>query len=325
MIMNVASSAVRLSLAPARLAGRMAGSVLRELRGNGATDAGPAPSSARAKPAARTRYQTQDKRDAAAARAKAQPKRGAAGTRAKAQSKRPATRTRASARPKPEPKPLDDVTIARKVESTIFRDIEVDKGKVDVNVAERVVWLRGEVESQDLINELEARATGIIEVRRVENLLHVPETPAPGRTDTAALLPETEGSMARPEPPAVAVGATSEEATPPVAGRGTGNVEAGGKGDERAPAGSDGGSADSGAASSDGEESVAADRPQVAGLDQDADGDESTTPEAPAVADADQDPDADEPPITRVPEGSGSGRDSAYESIGSRQRGPNGG
>ena len=92
----------------------MAGSVLRELRGNGATDAGPAPSSARAKPAARARSQTQDKRDAAAARATAQPKRGAAGTRAKAQSKRPATRTRASARPKPEPKPLDDVTIARK-------------------------------------------------------------------------------------------------------------------------------------------------------------------------------------------------------------------
>jgi osmotically-inducible protein OsmY len=294
MIMNVASSAVRLSLAPARLAGRMVGSVLRELRGNGATDAGPAPSSARAKPAARTRSQTQGKRDAAAARAKARPKRGAAGARAKAQSKRPASRTRASARPKPEPKPLDDVTIARKVESTIFRDIGVDKGKVDVNVAERVVWLRGEVESQDLINELEARATGVIEVRRVENLLHVPEAPAPGRTDTAALQPETEGSVARPEPPAVAAGAPSGAATPPVAGR-TGNLGAGGMGDERAPAGSDGGSADSGAASSDGEASAAADRPQVAGLDQDADGDESTTPEAPAGADADQDPDRDEP------------------------------
>ena len=90
----------------------MAGSVLRELRGNGATDAGPAPSSARAKPAARTRSQTQDKRDAAAARATAQPKRGAAGTRAKAQSKQPVTR--ASARRKAEPKRLDDVTIARK-------------------------------------------------------------------------------------------------------------------------------------------------------------------------------------------------------------------
>ena len=141
-----------------------------------------------------------------------------------------------------------------------------------MNVAERVVWLRGEVESQDLINELEARATGVIEVRRVENLFHVPETPAPGRTDTAALQAEAEGSVARPEPPAVAAGAPSEEATPPVAGRGTGNVEAGGKGDERAPAGSDGGSADSGAASSDGEESAATDRPEVAGLDQDADG-----------------------------------------------------
>jgi hypothetical protein len=308
MIMNVASSAVRLSLAPARLAGRLAGSVLRELRGNGATDAGPARSSARAKPAARTRSQTQGKRDAAAARAKARPKRGAAGTRAKAQSKRPATRTRASARPKPEPKPLDDVTIARKVESTIFRDIEVDKGKVDVNVAERVVWLRGEVESQDLINELEARATGVIEVRRVENLLHVPETPAPGRTDTAALQPETAGSVARPEPPAVAAGAPSGEATPPVAERGTGNVEAGGKGDERAPAGSDGGSADSGAASSDGEESAEADRPEVAGLDQDADGDESTTAEAPAVADADQDPDGDESSEQEGPGGAGLGQ-----------------
>jgi osmotically-inducible protein OsmY len=324
MIMNVASSAVRLSLAPARLAGRMAGSLLRELRGNGAADAGPAPSSARAKPAARTRSQAQDKRDAAVARAKAQPKRGAAGTRAK-QSKRPATRTRARARPKPEPKPLDDVTIARKVESTIFRDIEVDKGKVDVNVAERVVWLRGEVESHDLINELEARATRVIEVRRVENLLHVPEMPAPGRTDTAALQQETEGSVARPEPPAFAAGEPSEEATPPVAGRGTGNVEAGGKGDERAPVGSDGGSADSGAASSEGEESAAADQPEVAGLDQDADGDESTAPEAPVVADDDQDPGGDEPSEQEGPGVFGLGKDSAYQSIGPGQRGPNGG
>jgi osmotically-inducible protein OsmY len=325
MIMNVASSAVRLSLAPARLAGRMAGSLLRELRGNGAGDAGPAPSSARAKPAARTRSQAQEKRDAAMARAKEQSKRGAAGARGKAQSKRPATRTRASARSKPAPKPLDDVTIARKVESTIFRDIEVDKGKVDVNVAERVVWLRGEVESQDLINELEARATGVIEVRRVENLLHVPEAPAPGRTDAAALQSETEGSVARLEPPAVTAGEPSEEATAPVAGRGTGSVEAGGKGDERAPVGSNAGSADSGAATSDSEESAAADRPQVAGLDQDAHGDESTAPEAPAVAEADQDPDGEEPSEQEGPGVVGLGKDSANESIGPGQRGPNGG
>ena len=175
-----------------------------------------------------------------------------------------------------------------------------------MNVAERVVWLRGEVESQDLINELEARATGVNRGSPGGEPDPRPRDARPGRTDTAALQPETEGSVARREPPAVAAGAPSEEATPPVAGRGTGNVEAGGKGDERAPAGSDGGSADSGAASSDGEESAAADRPEVAGLDQDADGDESTTPEAPAVADADQDPRATSPPSRRVPAWSGS-------------------
>jgi hypothetical protein len=207
MITSAVSSAVRLSLAPARLAGRVAGSLLSELRGNGSTDPGPPPSPAGTSTAARR------KRDGAAARAKAQPKRAAAGTRAKVKSKRPASRTRASARTKRQPKPLDDVTIARKVESTIFRDIEVDKGNVDVNVAERVVWLRGEVDSQDLINELEARATEVTEVRRVENLLHVPEAPAPGRTDTAALQSQTEGtSSARPETPGVVAGESSAEA-----------------------------------------------------------------------------------------------------------------
>ncbi len=77
------------------------------------------------------------------------------------------------------PKDLDDVTIARKVETTIFRGTNVDKGKVDVNAAEGVVWLRGEVRTPELINELEARAREIPEVKRVENLLHLPGTEAP--------------------------------------------------------------------------------------------------------------------------------------------------
>jgi hypothetical protein len=38
-----------------------------------------------------------------------------------------------------------------------------------------------------VINELEARAARVTEVRRVENLLHLPEAPAPSRTDTPAL------------------------------------------------------------------------------------------------------------------------------------------
>jgi osmotically-inducible protein OsmY len=267
MITSVISSAARLSLAPARLAGRLAGSLLRELRGNGAGDAGPARSSARAKPAARSSATAQRKRDAVVASAQAQPKRGAGGRRAKAQSKRPTTRTRASARPKREPKPLDDVTIARKVESNIFRNIDVDKGKVDVNVAERVVWLRGEVASQDLITELEARATGVTEVRRVENLMHVPEAPAPGRTDTAALQADAEdSSSARPETLAVGAAESSEEAPPPASGIGTGTVEGDDNGGEPAPTRDPAGPAESAVASSGGEESARSGRAdEVAG------------------------------------------------------------
>ncbi|HSJ94918.1 MAG TPA: BON domain-containing protein, partial [Gaiellaceae bacterium] len=49
-----------------------------------------------------------------------------------------------------EPKELDDVTLARKVESEIFRDADAPKGRVSVNVANGVVQLRGEVERPDL-------------------------------------------------------------------------------------------------------------------------------------------------------------------------------
>jgi hypothetical protein len=176
MITSVVSTATRLSLAPARLAGRLAGSLLGELRGNGATaNARRAHSSTRAKPARRTR-------------AKGQPKPATSRTRAKAQPKRA-----------PRRKPLDDVTIERKVESTIFRGAEVDKGDVDVNVADGVVWLRGEVQTRDLINELTARAARVTEVRRVESLLHLPETPAPTRTETPAQQRETGNSPASPQ------------------------------------------------------------------------------------------------------------------------------
>jgi osmotically-inducible protein OsmY len=197
MITSVISSAARLSLAPVRLAARVGGSLLRELRGDGPAAAQPASSPARAKPATRRSASARPKRKATPARAKAQRKRAAAPTRAQAQPKRA-----------PRRKPLDDVTIARKVESIIFRNFEVDKGSVDVNVAEGVLWLRGEVRTPDLINELEARAARVTEVRRVENLLHLPSAPAPGRTDTP---------VSEREDRAVVRGETSEGTPTPAA------------------------------------------------------------------------------------------------------------
>lgn len=231
MLKSVISSAANLSLAPARLVGRVAGSLVHELLGDDAPRRRTRRrSSAPSKPTSRSRRRAQPKRTASRTRAKAQsrhatprsggksqPKAAASRTRAKAQPKRAATRTRAKGQPRraPQRKPLDDVTVARKVESIIFRDVEVDKGAVDVNVAEGVLWLRGEVPTPDLIGELEARANRITEVRRVENLLHVTGTPAPGRTEPSALSVTDAAAVGR-RPSAAQLGTADTAAKPEV-------------------------------------------------------------------------------------------------------------
>jgi osmotically-inducible protein OsmY len=72
---------------------------------------------------------------------------------------------------KPQP---NDATLKAKVESEVFRDARVPKGQVDVNAEDGVVYLRGEVESPDLVAELEAATRKVHGVREVENLLHTP-------------------------------------------------------------------------------------------------------------------------------------------------------
>jgi hypothetical protein len=91
------------------------------------------------------------------------------------------------------PKDLDDVTIARKVETVVFRPAGREKGKIDVNVVDGVVWLRGEAKTPEKIKELEAKTREIPEVKNVENLLHLPKT-APSakkrrKASTAAASP----------------------------------------------------------------------------------------------------------------------------------------
>ena len=76
-------------------------------------------------------------------------------------------------------KDYDDVTLARKVETEIFRDAEAPKGKVNVNAEGGVVFLRGEVQDESIIKDLEKSARKVQGVREVENLLHVPGTAAP--------------------------------------------------------------------------------------------------------------------------------------------------
>ena len=77
------------------------------------------------------------------------------------------------------PKEYDDVTLARKVETEIFRDADAPKGKIDVNVVDGVVELRGEADTPEMIDDLVAKTRKVQGVRDVENLLHLPNAPAP--------------------------------------------------------------------------------------------------------------------------------------------------
>jgi osmotically-inducible protein OsmY len=74
------------------------------------------------------------------------------------------------------PKDYDDVTLARKVESEIFRPADVPKGAISVNVNDGVVELRGEIADQKQIDELGESAKKVDGVKDVRNLLHTAST-----------------------------------------------------------------------------------------------------------------------------------------------------
>ena len=75
--------------------------------------------------------------------------------------------------------PADDVTLARKVETEIFRAEDAPKGGVSVNAENGVVFLRGVVEEREWIERFDAAARSVEGVKEVRNLLHLPGTPAP--------------------------------------------------------------------------------------------------------------------------------------------------
>jgi osmotically-inducible protein OsmY len=90
--------------------------------------------------------------------------------------------------------PPDDVTLAHKVETEIFRASDAPKGRVSVNVENGVVFLRGAVDDPQWIARLGDEAARVQGVSAVRNLLHAPTTPtpqAPGQGATAAAHGET--------------------------------------------------------------------------------------------------------------------------------------
>jgi BON domain len=112
---------------------------------------------------------------------------------------------------------IDDDTLQNQVEADVFGSRRVARSKVQVEVAEGVVWLRGEVKSSSVADEVEARAGAIEGVKRVENLLRVAKAQPKARTQKR---PAPKRS-ARPKPAAATAPPPAVEpapaATPPPA------------------------------------------------------------------------------------------------------------
>jgi len=76
--------------------------------------------------------------------------------------------------------PLDDVSLAQKVESEAFRHAGVSKAHVSVNAEGGVVYLRGRLENDDQINGLVKAARAVDGVKHVESKLHTPDAASDG-------------------------------------------------------------------------------------------------------------------------------------------------
>jgi hypothetical protein len=92
----------------------------------------------------------------------------------------------------PAPKDLDDVTLARKVESEAFRGAGVSKSTVKVSAADGRVTLRGTVKKGADASALERRVLAVPEVAEVDNQLRVAprRKPAPKPPAAAKVAPK---------------------------------------------------------------------------------------------------------------------------------------
>lgn len=82
---------------------------------------------------------------------------------------------------------FDDAELVHKVESVVFRDPRMPKGRVSLNAERGRVFLRGELDDPDLIKALETAVRRVRGVKDVESLLHLSGTPTPTSSAGATL------------------------------------------------------------------------------------------------------------------------------------------
>ena len=83
------------------------------------------------------------------------------------------------AHPQHEPAELDDIGLVHKVESELFRDRSIPKGRISINADRGIIVLRGQLDDAQDIERVEREVRKVAGVRDVDNLLHLPGAPAP--------------------------------------------------------------------------------------------------------------------------------------------------
>jgi hypothetical protein len=77
----------------------------------------------------------------------------------------------------------NDETLQQKVESEVLGRADVPKGSIVLNAEGGIVFLRGELETQDQIDHIESLVRKVDGVLDVENYLHIRGTPPPNKGD----------------------------------------------------------------------------------------------------------------------------------------------
>jgi osmotically-inducible protein OsmY len=75
----------------------------------------------------------------------------------------------------------DDKTLKDRVESEVLRDPKFGRAPINFNVENGIVVIHGELPTQSDIDQLVSWVSSIRNVKGVENLLHLPGTPAPNK------------------------------------------------------------------------------------------------------------------------------------------------
>ncbi|MCK9517961.1 MAG: BON domain-containing protein [Dehalococcoidia bacterium] len=76
-----------------------------------------------------------------------------------------------------------DQVVVDRLESMVFRDPDVPKGSLNIDVVDGCAVLRGAVTSPYWIREMERRVLEVPGVQRVENLMHMVGTEAPNKME----------------------------------------------------------------------------------------------------------------------------------------------